>query len=76
MTAAERARRDAAVAAEANRTIDIIGSGMTTTVRRPVLAAMLEQTGGWFFWLGRKCTIKSKHLGVGVYSVSVERDPP
>lgn len=50
-----------------------LASGLTTTCNRKELKALLESTGGWTMAQGYSCDIRSKHLGVGVYKVWLER---
>lgn len=57
------------VESEADRVANALASGMTTSVDRKVLRALLLKTDGWMFCRGRMANIKSKHLGAGIYDV-------
>lgn len=53
--------------------LNSLASGLTTTTDRKTLKALLESTGGWMMAQGHGCDIHTKHLGVGVYKVWLER---
>jgi len=57
------------VESEADRVAHALASGMTTSVDRKVLRALLLKTDGWMFCQGQMADIKSKHLGAGIYDV-------
>lgn len=42
------------------------------TCERKVLREIMLQTGGWMFAHGRQYDIQSKHLGAGVYRLSLK----
>lgn len=47
-------------------------TGATCTMTRKQLRETLLATDGWILAQGRIRNIKSKHIGVGVYQVSLE----
>jgi hypothetical protein len=53
--------------------LNTICSGLTTTTDRKSLKKLLEDTEGWTIAQGYACDIRSKHLGVGVYKVWLEK---
>lgn len=57
------------VESEASRVASTIASGLTTTVERKVLRALLLKTDGWMFCRGHVSDVKAKHIGAGVYDV-------
>ena len=50
--------------------------GGNTTMRKEELAEMLMDTGGNLLACGRLYNFKTKHLGAGVYRVSLELANP
>jgi hypothetical protein len=53
--------------------LNALCSGLTTTCDKKTLKELLTSTGGWVMAQGYGCDIRTKHLGVGVYKVWLER---
>lgn len=64
------------VADEVERVLDYLASTPVygnTTVTRAVLRALLLKTDGWIMSHGYQWNIVSKHVGAGIYRVTLEQ---
>ena len=64
------AKQTAAEAAEERHVLENFCPEMRYTMRRSLLQRLLLKTPRPAMWEGRTYTIKSKHIGAGVYDVT------
>ena len=64
--------RNVEIKRRANSAIDRLYTNQPSTVERVVLKQILLLTGGQILTCGYLRNIKQKHLGVGVYNISLE----